>query len=141
MEREPTSTLNQQYLSAILPRTRNIYVLYASPRRSYVRVIEKTVSSLIPPTATFRLPAAWQRIGSRNWEEREGKESHRRGTQKCGERARSFEQSYAILMPLPIPPYRSDRNLALPPEKWDSSDLFQTREQGLFRLPMDPKLY
>lgn len=35
-----------------------IHIRYASPRRSYVRAIEKTVSSLIPPTATFRLPAA-----------------------------------------------------------------------------------
>lgn len=48
-----------------------IYIRYASPWRSYVRAIEKTVSSLIPPTATFRLPAAWQRIGSADWEEME----------------------------------------------------------------------
>jgi len=41
-----------------------------------VRAIEKTVSSLIPPTAAFRLPAVRQRIGS-------------------GEGG-SFEQSYAI---------------------------------------------
>lgn len=54
-----------------------------------MRAIEKTVSSLIPPTATFRLPAAWQRIGSAVWEEKErerakviGEERRYRGKEK-----------------------------------------------------------
>jgi len=121
MEREPASTLNQQYLFAILPGGPE-YIHYVSPRRSYVRALEKRVSSLIPPAATFRLPAAWQRIGSEIGERSKGK-SHRR--ERCRGRARSFEQSYAILIPLPIPSIQIRPQFEVPPpERWDSSDLF-----------------
>lgn len=125
-----------------------IYVRYASPRRSYVRAIEKTVSSLIPPTATFRLPAAWQRIGSADWGEKERERAKVIGEECEGAegRKRSFEQSYAILIPLPIPLEHVRSQFEIPPsEKWDSSDLFlpivRTREQGLFSLLAGLKLH
>jgi len=76
-ERKRSSINPQSTIPLRDPPGSSEYIHYASLRRSYVRAIEKTVSSLIPPTATFRLPAAWWRIGSGGWGEREEKDSHR----------------------------------------------------------------
>lgn len=60
------------------PGTRDIYARYTSLRRSYVRTIEKTASSLILP-ATFRLPVASRRIGSGGWKRAKVIDEERRG--------------------------------------------------------------
>jgi len=67
MEKPAMESRHQPSINNTSPRSSRglgIHIRYASPRRSYVRAIEKTVSSLIPPTAAFRLPAVRQRIGS-----------------------------------------------------------------------------
>lgn len=70
-----------------------------------MRAIEKTVSSLIPPTATFRLPAARWRIGSR---ETAGREKGKRVIdEECesaeeGQEALNNHMRYSSRYPPPV---------------------------------------
>lgn len=93
-----------------------------------MRAIEKTVSSLIPPTATFRLPTAWQRIGSVDSGEKEREGAKVIGEECEGERRKgkgALNNHMRYSHPVISIPFEHVRSQFLRSAiKWDSSDLF-----------------